>query len=112
MRPPGRAPWRGAGPPEESLTYRLLLWSLRAAWMSCAVGTGAMLPALVLGWPALVTVFELGLITTCAASAAAVLLSLPLLTRVGGDGPREPRSLGRRVDTLVAVVLADLLDPD
>jgi hypothetical protein len=112
VRPPGRTPWRGSGPLEESLTYRLLLWCLRTAWVSCAVGTGAMLPALVLGWPALVRVFELGLLTTCAASAAAVLLFGPLLTRVGGYGLPEPRSLGSRVDTLVAVVLADLLDPD
>ena len=104
----------GGGPRalHDNVTYRLLLGCLRVAWGSCAVGVIAMLAALVLRSPELVTVFRLGLIATFAASAGAVLLSLPLMTLLDRYGVTEPGASKSRADALVAVVLADLLDAE
>jgi hypothetical protein len=96
----------------DSLIYRLLLGCLRVAWCSCAVGMIAMLAALVLRSPALVAVFQAGLIATFAASAGSVLLSLPLLPLMDRYGVTRPGSSKSRADALVAVVLADLLDAE
>lgn len=63
----------------------LLLGCFRVAWVCCTVAVAAMLPALVLRSTAFVAVFEIGLACCFTALGAA---------------------------TLVAVLLADLLDRD
>ena len=98
--------------PENSRVYRLLLWSIRAAWGSCTIGVVAMLPGLVLRSSELVTVFKIGLSTTFGVSVVAVLLFLAVTARMSGSGTPEPRSLGSRADALVAILLADLLGTD
>lgn len=90
--------------------YTLLLRSVWLAWVCCAVALAAMLPALVLRSPACVAVFELGLRCCFLALAAAAVFAVISLTRPQVNGITLPRRHGARVATLVAVVLADLLD--
>jgi zinc transporter ZupT len=106
----------GHGDASGGRLYRWLLRCVRAAWVSCAVGVIAMVPALVLRSPQLVTVFRVALVVACAALAGALLffVSLVMLPEALGDvvpGGRAP-SVRRRIDLLLTVVLVDLLDPE
>jgi hypothetical protein len=96
--------------------YRLLLVCARAAWVSCALGVTAMVPALVLRSPQLVTVFRAALVVVFMALACALLLFVCLVTLPGRLTGVVPEAGGppvrRRVDVLLAVILVDLLDPD
>lgn len=96
---------------EESLAYTWLLRSLRCAWLSCAAAVAAMLPALVLRSAACVTLFRFGLLLCAAAALAAVLLFLLLLARGNRYSATRLLPASKRADTLVANLLADLLDP-
>lgn len=75
----------GSGSVAPDRIYALLLGCFRVAWVCCTVAVAAMLPALVLRSTAFVAVFEIGLACCFTALGAA---------------------------TLVAVLLADLLDRD
>jgi hypothetical protein len=96
--------------------YRLLLGCARAAWISCAIGVTAMVPALVLRSPDCVTVFRVALVVAFAALACALLCFACLVTVPGRltDALPDIRgpSVRRRVEVLFTVVLVDLLDPD
>lgn len=94
----------------------MLLWCVRFAWLSCALGVGAMLPALVLRSSDLVSVFEMAIVVTFSALTCAVL-SFAWLVVAPDDATKSlcdsgSGSLGRRMDILFAAVLADLLDPE
>ncbi|MGY1635923.1 hypothetical protein ACI78V_04625 [Geodermatophilus sp. SYSU D00742] len=106
------APGAGHGDP----TYRLLLWSVRVAWASCALGVVAMTVGLVLRSPALVGVFRVGLVGSVVATGVALLFFLGLLASPARlavvVAATPPASLRRRAETLLAVLLVDLLDPD
>ena len=90
--------------------YRVVLGCVRAAWASCAVGVLAMLPALVFLSPACVTVFRIGIGGCFAAALVALVASVPLVARRDRDAHPGPSTVGARADTLVAALLADLLD--
>ncbi|MGY1591871.1 hypothetical protein ACI79D_07835 [Geodermatophilus sp. SYSU D00708] len=96
--------------------YRLLLVAVRTAWVSCALGVGAMTAGLVLRSPALVGVFRVALGASFVAVGVALLIFLGLLAsraRLNGVVPGSPpASVRRRAEALVAVLLVDLLDPD
>ena len=92
--------------------YGLLLGCFRVAWLCCTAALAAMLPALVLRSSMFVALFELGLSCCFLALGAAALLALVTLTRTQVNGVALPRARGARVATLVAVLLADLLDRD
>ncbi|MGY1692908.1 hypothetical protein [Geodermatophilus sp. SYSU D01105] len=106
------APGAGHGDPG----YRLLLWAVRGAWASCALGVVAMAAGLVLRSPALVGVFGVGLVGSVVATGAALLSFLALLVSPARlatvVAATPPPSLRRRAETLLAVLLVDLLDPD
>jgi hypothetical protein len=90
--------------------FRSVRCCLRVAWISCAIGVIAMLPALVFLSPACVTVFRVGLGGCFLASFAAVVLSVPLVARMNHDAHPTPATIGARADALVAALVADLLD--
>jgi len=90
--------------------YRVVRWCVRAAWMSCAVGVTAMVPALVFLSPTCVTVFRVGLGGCFLASFVALVLSMPLIARMNRDTYPTPATIGARADALVAALVADLLD--
>jgi hypothetical protein len=90
--------------------YRVVRLCVRAAWVSCAVGVVAMLPALVFLSPTCVTVFRVGLGGCFLASCVALVLSVPLVARMNRDAHPTPATIGARADALVAALLADLLD--
>jgi apolipoprotein N-acyltransferase len=96
--------------------YRLLLKCARTAWVSCGLGVIAMVPALALRAPQLVTLFRGALVVAFAAVACALMFFACLVMLPGrltdvlpdGHGP----TVRRRVEALFTVVLFDLLDPD
>jgi hypothetical protein len=90
----------------------LLLGCFRVAWLCCTAAVAAMLPALVLRSTVFVALFELGLVCCFLALGVAALLAVVTLTRREVNGMPLPRRHGARVATLVAVLLADLLDRD
>jgi hypothetical protein len=90
--------------------YRTVRYCIRAAWMSCAVGVMAMLPALVFLSPTCVTVFRVGLGGCFVASFVALVLSAPLIARMDRYAHPRPATIGARADALVAALVADLLD--
>ena len=90
--------------------YRIVRCCVRAAWISCAVGVIAMLPALVFLSPTCVTVFRVGLGGCFIAAFVALVLSVPLIARMDRDARQAPATIGARADALVATLVADLLD--
>jgi hypothetical protein len=92
--------------------HALLLGSLRCAWVCCLLAMAAMLPALILRSTTFVAAFQYALLACFVALAAAVLLGAVALTLPDAQGIPLGRGLGQRAATLVAVVLADLLDRD
>jgi hypothetical protein len=90
--------------------YRIVRWCVRVAWMSCAIGVLAMVPALVFLSPACVTVFRVGIGGCFVASLVALVASVPLVARRDRDAHPGPSTVGARADALVAALLADLLD--
>lgn len=90
--------------------YRIVRCCVRLAWMSCAVGVVAMLPALVFLSPTCVTVFCAGLGGCFLASFVALVLSVPLIAQMDRDAHPTPATIGARADALVAALVADLLD--
>jgi len=90
--------------------YRVVRCCVRAAWMSCAVGLVAMLPALVFLSSTCVTVFRVGLGGCFVASIVALVASVPLIARMDRDAHPTPATIGARADALVAALVADLLD--
>ncbi len=95
---------------ERSRPYRLLVGALRVAWFACTFAIFAMIVALVVRSPQFVMVYRAGMLAVWVATAYAGVMFLLLISRfpeLSGNG-----RLGTRASVLVALLLADLLDPE
>ncbi len=95
---------------ERSRPYRLLVGALRVAWFACTFAIFAMIVTLVVRSPQFVMVYRAGMLAVWVATAYAGVMFLLLISRFpelsGNDRLRS------RASVLVALLLADLLDPE
>ena len=94
---------------ERSRPYHLLLWALRVAWFACTFAIFAMILALILRSAQFVMAYRVGLLTVWAALVDAGLMFLVVIGRFRELS--DSRRLRARAAVLVALLLADLLDP-